>query len=164
MWRTSKDCPTCEVWWAWCKQSRIRSLTLYGLMLWLYSALCPCFSKHAWQALASTPGAACDLLGEAAAPQAGSRQHKATHKLLHKAPCSKHKHMIMAKRVLRSSESPFSCCRRHRWFRAMCLFRCEWFIKNNSSCLSFMPHYTILYTVALYRLFIPCLCQPPYAV
>ena len=27
------------------------------------------------------PGAACDLLGEAAAPQAGSRQHKATHKL-----------------------------------------------------------------------------------
>ena len=38
-------------------------------------------SKLAWQALASTPGAACDLLGEAAAPQAGSRQHKATHKL-----------------------------------------------------------------------------------
>ena len=26
-------------------------------------------------------GSACDLLGEAAAPQAGSRQHKATHKL-----------------------------------------------------------------------------------
>ena len=51
------------------------------LMLWLYSALCSCFSKLAWQALASTPGAACDLLGEAAAPQAGSRQHKATHKL-----------------------------------------------------------------------------------
>ena len=50
-------------------------------MLWLYSALCSCFSKLAWQALASTPGAACDLLGEAAAPQAGSRQHKATHKL-----------------------------------------------------------------------------------
>ena len=47
----------------------------------LYSALCSCFSKLAWQALASTPGAACDLLGEAAAPQAGSRQHKATHKL-----------------------------------------------------------------------------------
>ena len=63
------------------KQSRIRNLTLYWLMLWLYSALCSCFSKLAWQALASTPGAACDLLGEAAAPQAGSRQHKATHKL-----------------------------------------------------------------------------------
>ena len=27
-----------------------------------------------------------------------------------------------------------------------------------------MPHYTILYAVALYRLFIPCLCQPPYAI
>ena len=52
-----------------------------SLMFWLYSALCSCFSKLAWQALASTPGAACDLLGEAAAPQAGSRQHKATHKL-----------------------------------------------------------------------------------
>ena len=77
----SQDCPTCEVWWAWCKQSRIRSLTLYWLMLWLYPALCPCFPKLAWQTLASTPGAACDLLGEAAAPQAGSRQHKATHKL-----------------------------------------------------------------------------------
>ena len=51
-------------------------------MLWLYSALCPCFSKLAWQALASTPGAACDLLGEAAAPQVGSRQHQATHKLV----------------------------------------------------------------------------------
>ena len=62
-------------------KARIRSLTLYWLMLWLYVALCPCFSKLAWQALASTPGAACDLLGEAAAPQAGSRQHKATHKL-----------------------------------------------------------------------------------
>ena len=81
-WRTSKDCPTCELWWARCKQSRIRSLALYWLMLWLYSALCPCFSKLAWQALASTPGAACDLLGEAAAPQVGSRQHKATHKLV----------------------------------------------------------------------------------
>ena len=46
-----------------------------------YSALCSCFSKLAWQALASTPGAACDLLGEAAAPQAGSRQPNATHKL-----------------------------------------------------------------------------------
>ena len=34
------------------------------------------FSKLAWQALASTPGAACDLLGEAAAPQAGSRSIK----------------------------------------------------------------------------------------
>ena len=54
-------------------------------MLWLYPALCPCFSKLAWQALASTPGAACDLLGEAAAPQAGSRQHKATHKLANSA-------------------------------------------------------------------------------
>ena len=63
------------------EQHASRSLTLYWLMLWLYFALCPCFSKLAWQALASTPGAACDLLGEAAAPQAGSRQHKATHKL-----------------------------------------------------------------------------------
>ena len=53
-----------------------------SLMFWLYSALCSCFSKLAWQALASTPGAACDLLGEAAAPQVGSRQHKATHKLV----------------------------------------------------------------------------------
>ena len=40
-----------------------------------------CFMPLLWQALVSTPGAACDLLGEAAAPQAGSRQHKATHKL-----------------------------------------------------------------------------------
>ena len=68
-------------WWAWCKQSHIRHFALYCLMQWLYSALCSCFSKLAWQALASTPGAACDLLGEAAAPQAGSRQHQATHKL-----------------------------------------------------------------------------------
>ena len=67
-------------------------------MLWLYSALCSCFSKLAWQALASTPGAACDLLGEAAAPQAGSRQHKATHKLTH---------MFMTKMFWRSWESTF---------------------------------------------------------
>ena len=58
-----------------------RGCALCRLMFWLYAALCSCFSKLAWQALASTPGAACDLLGEAAAPQAGSRQHKATHKL-----------------------------------------------------------------------------------
>ena len=58
-----------------------RGCALCRLMFWLYSALCSCFSKLAWQALASTPGAACDLLGEAAAPLAGSRQHKATHKL-----------------------------------------------------------------------------------
>ena len=54
---------------------------ILAYVVWLYSALCSCFSKLAWQALASTPGAACDWLGEAAAPQAGSRQHKATHKL-----------------------------------------------------------------------------------
>ena len=45
-WRTSRDCPTCELWWAWCKQSRVRNLTLCWLMLWFYSALCTCFFKR----------------------------------------------------------------------------------------------------------------------
>ena len=61
---------------------RVSRIQLYvGICSGFILLYAPAFLSLLWQALASTPGAACDLLGEAAAPQAGSRQHKATHKL-----------------------------------------------------------------------------------
>ena len=73
---------------AW-QESRDTGLRHLSVGVALYAGLCsgfillyaPAFLSLLWQALALTPGAACDLLGEAAAPQVGSRQHKATHKL-----------------------------------------------------------------------------------
>ena len=62
----------------------------------------------------------------------------------------------------------FSCRRRHRWFRATCLSRCEWFIKKiklselyatlyNSLCRCLIP--------PLYTMFMPTtLCHIKYFV
>ena len=72
-----------------CQESRDTGLRHLSVGVVLYAGLCsgfillyaPAFLSLLGKLFASTPGAACDLLGEAAAPQAGSRQHKATHKL-----------------------------------------------------------------------------------
>ena len=81
-----------------------RGCALCWLMFWLYTALCSCFSKLAGKLWRRPRGLLVICSGRLRRPRQGLGSIKPRINQ-HKAPCSKHKHVFMAKMVWRSWES-----------------------------------------------------------